>query len=91
MVLTVIINSEKLNTQIGSSSRSKGASFNTGLEILRNTIRSVNTSVILDQPILDDNTAVLKPTKKFIAKSKLKIKDCLKLVVELHTAKTKGG
>ena len=36
----------------------------------------MNTSAILDQPIVDDNTAVLKPTQKFIAKSKQKIKDC---------------
>ena len=34
-----------------------------GLEIPRNTTRSVNTSAILDQPILDDNTPVLKPTQ----------------------------
>ena len=46
------------------------------LEIPRNTTRSVNTSAILDQPILDDNTPVLKPTHKFIAKSKQKIKHC---------------
>ena len=30
-----------------------------GLEIHRNTTRSVNTSVILDEPVLDDNTPVL--------------------------------
>ena len=47
-----------------------------GLEIPRNTTRSVNTSAILDQPILDDSTPVLKPTQQFIAKSKQKIKDC---------------
>ena len=40
-----------------------------GLEMPRNTTRSVNTSAILDQPILDDNTPVLKPTQKFFAKS----------------------
>ena len=40
-----------------------------GLEILRNTTRSVNTSAILDEPILDDNTSVLQPTPKLIAKS----------------------
>ena len=34
-----------------------------GLEIPRNTTRSVNTIAILDQPIVDDNTSVLKPTK----------------------------
>ena len=37
------------------------------LEIPRNTTRSVNTSAI--RPILDDNTLVLQPTPKFIAKS----------------------
>ena len=47
-----------------------------GLEISRNTTRSVNTSAILDQPSLDDDTPALKPTHKFIAKSKQKIKDC---------------
>ena len=46
-----------------------------GLEIPRNTTRSVNTSAILDHPILDDNTPVLQPTPKFIAKSMQKIKD----------------
>ena len=39
-----------------------------GLEIPRNATRSVNTSAILDNPILDDNTPVLQPTPKFIAK-----------------------
>ena len=39
-----------------------------GLEIPGNTTRSVNTSTILDQPILDDNTPVLKPGQKLIAK-----------------------
>ena len=38
-----------------------------GLEIPRNTTRTVNTSAILDQPILDDKTPVLQPTQKFIA------------------------
>ena len=46
-----------------------------GFEIPRNTTRSVNTSAILDDPILDDNTPVLQPTPKFIAKSTQKIKD----------------
>ena len=50
------------------------------LEIPRNTTRSVNTSAILDEPILDepildDNTPVLQPTPKFIAKSMQNIKD----------------
>ena len=40
-----------------------------GLEVPRNTTRSVNTSAILDDPILDDITPVLQPTQKFIAKS----------------------
>ena len=47
-----------------------------GLEIPRKTTRSVNTSAILDGPILDDNTPVVKPTQKLIAKSVQKIKDC---------------
>ena len=45
------------------------------LDIPRNTTRSVNTSAILDDPILDDITPVLQPTQKFIAKSTQKIKD----------------
>ena len=40
-----------------------------GLKISRNATRSVNTSAILDQPILDDNTPVLQPTQKFIVKA----------------------
>ena len=40
-----------------------------GFEIPRNTTRSVNTSAILDEPILDDKTPVLQPTPNFIAKS----------------------
>ena len=47
-----------------------------GLKIPRNTTNSVNTNAILDEPVLNDNTPVLKPTQKFIAKSKQKIKDC---------------
>ena len=46
------------------------------LKILRNTTTSENTCEILDQPIVDGNTPVLKPIQKFIAKSKQKIKDC---------------
>ena len=46
-----------------------------GIEISRNTTRSVNTRAILDDPILDDNTSVLRPTPKFYAKSMQKIKD----------------
>ena len=45
-----------------------------GLEISRNT-RSANTSAVLDDPIVDDNTPVLQPTPKFIAKSMQKITD----------------
>ena len=41
----------------------------------RNTTRSVNTSAILDERILDGNATVLQPTPKFIAKSMQKIKD----------------
>ena len=62
-----------------------------GLEIPRNTTRSETTSAILDQPNLDDNTSVLKPTPKFIAKRKQKIKKILEMVVGLHTTKSKGG
>ena len=39
------------------------------LKIPRNTTRSVNSGAIIDGPILDDNTPVLKPTQKFIAES----------------------
>ena len=39
------------------------------LEIPRNTTRTVNTSAILDQPTLDDNTSVIHPTEKCIAKA----------------------
>ena len=46
-----------------------------GLEISRSTTRSVNTSAILDHPILDDKTPVLQPTPNFVAKSIQKIKD----------------
>ena len=35
----------------------------------------MKTNPILDDPILDDNTPVLQPTPKFIAKSIQKIKD----------------
>ena len=40
-----------------------------GLEMPRNTTRSANTSVILNDPILDDKTPVLQPAPNFIAKS----------------------
>ena len=47
----------------------------TVLEIPRRTTRSLNTSAILDNPILDDYTPVLQATPKFIAKSMQKFKD----------------
>ena len=46
-----------------------------GLEIPRNITRSVNTSAIIDDPILDDKTPVIQPTPNFIAKSIQNIKD----------------
>ena len=36
-----------------------------GLEIPKNTTRLVNTSAILDEPILDDKSPVLQPTPTF--------------------------
>ena len=39
------------------------------LEIPRDTTRSVNTSAILDDPMLDDKTPDLQSTPNFIAKS----------------------
>ena len=46
-----------------------------GLDIPRNTTRSVNTSAILDELILHDKIPVLQPTPNFIAKSIQIIKD----------------
>ena len=46
-----------------------------GLEISRNKTRPVNTSAILDEPIMDDKTPVLQPTPSSIFKSIQKIKD----------------
>ena len=46
-----------------------------GLEIPRNTTGSVNTSAILDEVILDDNTPVLQRTPKFLAKTMQTITD----------------
>ena len=46
-----------------------------GLKIPRNTTRSVNTSAILDDPILYDITPVIQPTQFVFAKSIQKIKD----------------
>ena len=60
-----------------------------GLEISRNTTTSVNTSAILDQPILNDNTPVLKPTQQFIAKSEQKIKDCWNWLMDYIPPKPK--
>ena len=45
-----------------------------GLETSRNTTRSVNTSAILDDSILDDKTPVLQPKSNLIAKSMQKSK-----------------
>ena len=59
------------------------------LEIPRNTTRSVNTSAILDDPILDDNTPVLQPTPKFIAKSMQKINDFGNLLLDYIPPKPK--
>ena len=59
------------------------------LEIPRNATRSVNTSAFLDQPILDDNTPVLKPTQKFVAKSVQKIKDCWNWFLDYIPSKPK--
>ena len=61
-----------------------------GLEIPRNTTRSVNTRAILDQPILDNNALVLKPTRKFIAKSKQKIKVCWNWLLDYIPSKSKA-
>ena len=49
----------------------------------------MNTSAILDRSILDDNTPVLKPIQKFIAKSKQKIKDCWNWLLEYIPPKPK--
>ena len=60
-----------------------------GLEIIRKTTRSVNTSAILDEPIPDDNTPVLQPAPKFIAKIMKKIKDFGKLLLDYIPPKSK--
>ena len=49
----------------------------------------MNTSAIRDQPILDDNTPVLKPTQKLIAKTKQKIKDCWNWLLDYIPPKPK--
>ena len=60
-----------------------------GLDIPRNTTRSVTTSAILDDPILDDTTPVLQPTPKFIAKSMQKVKDFGKWLLDYIPPKRK--
>ena len=60
-----------------------------GLEIPRNATRSMNTSAILDQPIVDDNTSVLKPTQKFFANSVQKIKECWNWLLDYIPPKPK--
>ena len=60
-----------------------------GLEIPRNTTRSVNTSAILDEQILHDHTSVLKPSQKCIAKSVQKIKDCWNWLLDYIPPKPK--
>ena len=60
-----------------------------GLEIPRNTTRSVNTSAILDEPILHDKTPVLQPTPNFIAKSIRKIKDFFNWLLDYTLPKPK--
>ena len=45
-----------------------------GLDIPRNATGSVNIRPILDDPVLGDNTPVLQPTQKFVAKSMRNIK-----------------
>ena len=49
----------------------------------------MNTSAILNQPILNDNTPVLKSTKTFIAKSKQKLKDCSNWLLDYIPPKPK--
>ena len=60
-----------------------------GLEIPRNATRSVNTSAILDQPILGNNTSVLQPTLNFIAKSIQRINDCSNCLLDYIPQKPK--
>ena len=42
----------------------------------------INSEKLSSYTTLDDNTPVLKPTQKFIAKSKQKIKDCLNWLLD---------
>ena len=60
-----------------------------GLEMPRNPTKSVNTSAILDEPILDDKSPVLQPTPNFIAKSIQKIKDFGNLLLDYIPSKPK--
>ena len=61
-----------------------------GFEIPRNTTRSVNTSAILDEPILDDKSPVLQPTPYFIAKRHTKNKDFRNWLLDYIPLKPKG-
>ena len=62
-----------------------------GLEIPINATRSVNTSAILDDPIMDDKTSVLQPTPNFIAKGTQKIKDFGEWLLDYIPPTTKSG
>ena len=86
MVLKVIINSELIQ-KLDAHSDANEEVLIQGLEISRSTIRSVNTSAILDDPILDDpilddNTPELQPTTKFSAKSMQNIKNFGNLLLD---------
>ena len=59
------------------------------MKIPRNATRSLQTSAILNEPILDDNTPVLQPTQKFFAKSLEKIKDCWNRLLDYIPSKPK--
>ena len=61
------------------------------LEIPRNTTRSVSTSAILDDPILDDKTPVLQTAPNFIAESIQKIKDFSEWLLDYIPPKQKSG
>ena len=60
-----------------------------GLEIPRNTTRSVNASAILVDLILDDKTPVLQPAQNCFAKSIEKIKDFGEWLLEYIPPKLK--
>ena len=59
------------------------------LDIPRHTTRSVNTSAILDDPVVDDITSVLQPAQKFIDKCIQKIKDFGKWLLDYIPPKQK--